>query len=87
MDENAIIRQLTEIDSRSKSNTHRLDRLEKLADSVNNLAQSVALMAATCEDVKAIKDAPADSWRELKKGLLVALAGVLVGFLSAKLGF
>lgn len=45
MDEIEIIQRLTDVDNRSKSNTHRLDRLEALTDSIHSLTQSVALMA------------------------------------------
>lgn len=35
---------LTETESRSKSNTHRLDKLEEQTSAVNELAKSVAVM-------------------------------------------
>ena len=43
MDEQ-FIKILTETESRSKSNTHRLDKLEEQTSAVNELARSVALM-------------------------------------------
>lgn len=36
---------LAETESRSKSNTHRIDRLEKSADALNRLATSIEVMA------------------------------------------
>ena len=36
---------LAETESRSKSNTHRIDRLEKSAEALNRLATSIEVMA------------------------------------------
>ena len=44
-------RRLSETESRSKSNAHRIDKLEKLADAINELATSIAVMAANQERV------------------------------------
>lgn len=50
---------LTEVDARSKSNTHRLDALERTSTALNRLATSVEVMAAELkrqgEDVDEIK--------------------------------
>lgn len=50
---------LTEVDARSKSNTHRLDALEQTSTVLNRLATSVEVMAAELkrqgEDVDEIK--------------------------------
>lgn len=35
---------LTEVDHRSKSNTHRLDKLEKETQSIHSLAESIAVL-------------------------------------------
>lgn len=44
MDEN-LIKTITEVEQRSKSNTKRLDKLETQTNAINDLAQSVATMA------------------------------------------
>lgn len=50
---------LTEVDARSKSNTHRLDALEQTSQVLNKLATSVEVMAAELKrqgsDVEEIK--------------------------------
>ena len=37
---------LTEVEERSKSNTHRIDKLEKDTEAINRLATSMELMAS-----------------------------------------
>lgn len=59
MDEQ-IIKTLTEVEQRSKSNTKRLDKLEVQTDSINELAQSVVKMAEAqknqTEKIQELKD-------------------------------
>lgn len=40
-----MVLKLAEADSRSKSNTHRLDKLEEQSDAIHSLATSVGVMA------------------------------------------
>lgn len=40
-----VVEKLTEVDSRAKSNTHRLDKLEAQSNAIHNLATSVSVMA------------------------------------------
>lgn len=42
---------LTETEARSKSNTHRLDKLEKNTEAINRLAVSVEVMATKQDQV------------------------------------
>lgn len=52
---------LAETESRSKSNTHRIDRLEKSADALNRLATSIEVMATEQgHQTEAIKGVEAD---------------------------
>lgn len=66
MTQDEIVVALAEVESRSKSNTHRLDALEKDTAAINSLASSVAVMAskqermreditATATDIKAVR--------------------------------
>ena len=97
MTETEIVQKLAEIDSRSKSNTHRLDKLEDLTSSVNSLANSVSLMAQKQEsmdkkldvasaDVKALKSAPAENWKTVTKAVLGAVVAAIIGYALAHLG-
>ena len=42
---------LTEVEDRSKSNTHRLDKLEKETEAINTLATAVQVMATKQDQV------------------------------------
>jgi seryl-tRNA synthetase len=94
-DEIAI--KLTETEARSKSNTHRLDKVEERQDNLDSLVASVSAMAKEQEnikedvteiktDVKALTEKPAKRWDMTIDTLIVAVAAALVGFLMAKLG-
>ena len=97
MDEIEIIQRLTDVDNRSKSNTHRLDRLEALTDSIHSLTQSVALMAQKQDatagkldeltaDVKELKAEPGEHWKTLVKAALTAIVAALIGYALAHIG-
>ena len=45
MEDTEIVGRLSAVEQRSKSNSHRLDALEKQTEAVNRLATSVAVMA------------------------------------------
>lgn len=60
MDEIEIIQRLTDVDNRSKSNTHRLDRLEALTDSIHSLRQ----MGAKLDKAQAVTGTEL-VWREV----------------------
>ena len=88
---------LAEVDSRSKSNTKRLDRLEELIETVHELATTMQLMAdkqeRTAETVErldtklsAIEQEPAKRWKAVVEKVLMTVVAALVGFVMAKLG-
>ena len=49
MEETEIAGRLSSVEQRSKSNSHRLDALERHTEAVNTLATSVAVMAEKVE--------------------------------------
>ena len=89
-----IIKELTETTARSKSNTKRLDTLERRQDNLETLTRSVAVMQTKQEqietdvteiktDVKALRERPSKWWDKL----IVAIIGAAVGYaLKALLG-
>ena len=90
-------RRLTEVESRSKSNTKRLEEVEQKQTALEVLASSVKVLADreerlendVCEikaDVKEIKGKPGKRWDSLVEKIIVAVAAALVGFALAKLG-
>lgn len=89
---------LTALDERSKSNTKRIDNLEKRMTSNEELVTSVALLAQKQEsiegDVKEIKstvktlaDKPGRRWDAIVDKVLLGIVGAVVLFMLAKLGF
>ena len=88
---------LQEVESRSKSNMHRIDALEKNQDAINQLATSTAVMAqnistmgdridSMSNDIKDLKEIHASSWKfVVEKAIYVLVAGI-VGFALSKFG-
>lgn len=95
MTQEEIIRTLAETESRSKSNTHRLDAVEKDQKAISQLASSVAVMAneqahmrgdiaTTATDVRAVKasvEALAEEPAQRWKSVVDKVLMVLVGAL------
>ena len=95
--DDGIQAKIAEIDSRSKSNTHRIDDLEADNKALRQLATSVEVLATKQEaieanvseikdDVKSLKAIPGGKWEALVKAVLTAIVGALVGFALAHAG-
>ena len=93
MDEKDIIKELAETTSRSKSNTKRIDAMEKRQDNIEALTKSVAVMQTKQEqietdvgeiktDVKALREKPGRWWDKLIYIALTVLLGALAGLLT-----
>lgn len=98
MDEISFERRLTETESRSKSNTHRLDDLERRQDDQEKLITSVEVLATrmgAMEDnvgeikatVKALAEKPAKRWDGLVDKGLWAIVGAAITYLLTNIGF
>lgn len=83
---------IAELTQRSKSNTHRLDKLEQRQDALDKLVTSVEVLATRQEtvegDVKEIKEdvkglaaRPGKRWDSIVSTLLAALAGAFAAWL------
>lgn len=88
---------LSTVESRSKSNTKRLDKVEKQQDDFVELVTSVKVLAEREQnvetdvkeiksDVKSLTSKPAKRWDSFVEKALATLAAALVGFLLAKIG-
>lgn len=88
---------LTECEERSKSNTHRLDEVEKKQEDLTDLITSVKVLATREErletdvkeiktEVKKITDKPAQRWETLVTQAIVVIVGLVLGYIFAKLG-
>ena len=85
---------LAELEQRAKSNTHRLNDVEKRQDTLDSLAASVKVLAMREErvesdvkeikaDVKDIASRPAKRWEGIVEKLIPALVGAFVAWVLA----
>ena len=90
-------RRLTEVEERSKSNSHRLDKLEESTEAINRLATSMEVMAERQEQVvetvgkldakvTLLEEKPAKRWDDLADKIVWAVVAAMVGFVLAQLG-
>ena len=90
-------RRLAEVEARSKSNSHRLDKLEESTEAIGRLAASMEVMATRQEQVAqsvdkldgkvtALESRPAKRWEGLVDKLVLTAAAILAGFVLARLG-
>lgn len=88
---------LTEVEERSKSNSHRLDDVEKKQNDLSELVGTVKVLATKEEqvettvkeikdDVKTLTNKPAKKWESLVSELTKILVAAVVGFILAKIG-
>ena len=91
------IRILTEADQRSRSNTHRLDRLEAATEALNKLAVSVEVMGTNLSNMdKTIQKLdkkmeeqeakPGKRWEELAKTVINIVVGALLALAFTRMG-
>lgn len=92
-----IEHRLTEVESRSKSNTHRLDEMEKRQDDLDELVSTVKVLAdrevrvendvkEIKDDVKSIKQKPIKRWDSIVDKIIITIVAAIIGFLLAQLG-
>lgn len=97
MDEKDIEHRLTEIEERSKSNTHRLDKVEERQDNLEELTSTVKVLVVKEEnveknveeiktDIKTLTDKPAKRWDSMIDKAISTLIGGLIGYFLVKLG-
>lgn len=81
---------LSDVNNRSKSNTHRLDKLEQRQDNLDSLVSCVAGMKKDLEytqgdvkeiksDVKAIMDTPKKRWDTVITVIITTVVSAIVG--------
>ena len=89
---------LTDVEARSKSNSHRLDEIEKRQDNLDKLVGTVGVLAEREKrveddvkeiksDVKSLTGKPAKRWDNLINQIITIVVAALVGFILAKIGF
>ena len=90
-------RRLTEVESRSKSNTKRLDDMEKRQDNLDKLVATVEVLAVKesnvendvkeiKNDVKSMKDKPAKRWEAVVTQIITIVVAAVAGYVLSKIG-
>ncbi len=90
-------KRLTEVESRSKSNMHRLDEVEKRQDDLDELVSTVKVLAIKEQnvendvkeiksDVKTLTNKPGQRWDGLVDKIFLTIAAAIVGFFLSKIG-
>ena len=88
---------LTEGEERAKSNSHRLDEVEKRQDDLDELVSTVKVLAVREEnvetdvkeiksDVKSLTNKPAQRCDSVVEKVIWAVVAAVVGFMLAQIG-
>lgn len=91
-------KRLTEIEERSKSNSHRIDSLEKRQDNLDELVGTVKVLAVREEnvesdvkeiksDVKSLTGKSGKLWDGMVEKIIMIVVAAVIGFILAKIGF
>ena len=91
-------RRLTIVEDRSKSNSNRLDEVERRQDNLEELTSTVKVLAVREEnvestvkeiksDVKSLTSKPAKRWDSIVDKIIITIVAAIVGFILAKIGF
>lgn len=81
-------RRLTEVEQRTKSNTHRLDKLEPIVEEIHSMSETLVEMTNelkhTNRNVEEIKEKvemmerePANNWKDSKNAIISAFLGAV----------
>ena len=92
-----IEQRITDVEARAKSNTKRIDELEKRQDDLDDLVTTVKVLATREENVESdvkeikrdVKDLTGKSgkrWDDLVEKIVWAIAAAVLAFLSARIG-
>lgn len=93
----SVEHRLTVVEDRSKSNTHRIDDLEKRADDTEKLVTSVAIIAEKQKQMgtdiadmktslKKITDLPGKRWESIVEKIILLVVAAVVAYMLAKIG-
>lgn len=89
---------LSKVEERAKSNSHRLDEMEKRQDNLDDLVSTVKVLVVREEnvendvkeiksDVKTLTSKSGQRWDSMIDKIIVTVVAAIAGFILAKLGF
>lgn len=92
-----IEHRLTEVESRSKSNTHRIDDMERRQDNLDDLVSTVKVLVHREEtvendvkeiksDIKILTGKSGKMWESIVEKVVLAIVAAVVGFVLAQIG-
>lgn len=95
--EKDVEHRLTEVESRSKSNQHRLDKVEQRQDEFGELITSVKVLAEReqnvendvkeiKDDVKSLTNKPSKRWDSIVDKIIFTVIAGVIAFVLAKIG-
>lgn len=90
-------RRLTEVEERAKSNSHRLEEVEKRQDNLDKLVSTVSVLAAEQKhmdsdvkeikaDVKTILEKPGKRWESIVEKIIWAICAAVIAYLLGHVG-
>lgn len=90
-------KRLTDVEARCRSNTHRIDDLEKRQDNLDELVSTVKVLAVREEnvesdvkeiksDVKELASKPAKRWDSVVDKIIMIIVAAVVGYILAHVG-
>ena len=93
----SIEHRLTEVEERSKSNSKRLDEVERRQDNLDELVSTVKVLAVREEqvetdvkeikaDVKSLTQKPAENWDKAVSTIVTIIISAVVGYILANIG-
>ena len=93
-----IEHRMTVLEDRSKSNTKRLDDVEKRQDNLDELVSTVKVLAVREEnvetdvkeiktDVKSLKDIPGKRWNSVIEKIICVVTDTVATYIMTKIGF
>ena len=97
MENDEMVKTLSEVDERSKSNAKRLDCVERKQGELDKLVSTVAVIATkqqTIEDdvkeiktgVKCLSEKPAKRWDGVVDKLIMTVLGAVIIYILAQIG-
>ena len=90
-------KRLTDVENRARSNSHRIDEIEKRQDNLDELVSTVKVLAVREEnvendvkeiknDVKGLTGKAGQRWDSLVDKIILTIAAAIVGFVLAQIG-